>query len=215
MVKEIDITEIKPADYNPRRISKKEYNKLKESIGKFGLTDPIIINLKNNTIIGGHQRYSIIKNEFPNMKLYLFEIGNIGWVTSNLNFNIDSFDDEILLNINLNSQSGEWDLEKLNSLVNELKVNDFDTSLTGFDDIELEAFNDVEDLNLINETLDEIEIEEEDEDINNILVTEKDIIYTLVFDTEEEYDVWNEFLKLNVDDLPISQYLILELSKYV
>lgn len=215
MVKEIDINEIKPADYNPRRISKKEYNKLKESIDKFGLTDPIIINLKNNTIIGGHQRYSIIKNEFPNMKLYLFEIGNIGWVTSNLNFNIDSFDDEILLNINLNSQSGEWDLEKLNSLVNELKVNDFDTSLTGFDDIELETFNDVEDLNLINETLDEIEIEEEDEDINNILVTEKDIIYTLVFDTEEEYDVWNEFLKLNVDDLSISQYLILELSKYV
>ncbi len=215
MVKEIDINEIKPADYNPRKISKKEYNKLKESIDKFGLTDPIIINLKNNTIIGGHQRYSIIKNEFPNMKLYLFEIGNIGWVTSNLNFNIDSFDDEILLNINLNSQSGEWDLEKLNSLVNELKVNDFDASLTGFDDIELETFSDVEDLNLINETLDEIEIEEEDEDINNILVTEKDIIYTLVFDTEEEYNLWNEFLKLNVDDLPISQYLILELNKYV
>ena len=87
--------------------------------------------------------------------------------------------------------------------------------MTGFDDIELETFSYVEDLNLINETLDEIEIKEEDEDINNILVTEKDIIYTLVFDTEEEYNLWNEFLKLNVDDLPISQYLILELNKYV
>lgn len=215
MVEKIDINDIKPADYNPRRISKKEYNKLKESIDKFGLTDPIIINLNNNTIIGGHQRYSVIKNEFPNMDLYLFKIGNIGWITSNLNFTIDNFDDEILLNINLNSQSGEWDLEKLNTLVNELKVNDFDTSLTGFDDFELETFSDIEDLDVINEVIDEIEIEKESEDINNILVTEKDIVYTLQFDTEEDYNVWNEFLKLNTDDLLISEYLIMELNKYV
>lgn len=215
MVEKIDINDIKPADYNPRTISKKEYNKLKESIDKFGLTDPIIVNLNNNTIIGGHQRYSVIKNEFPNMDLYLFKIGDIGWVTSNLNFTIDNFDDEILLNINLNSQNGEWDLEKLNSLVNELKVNNFDTSLTGFDDLELETFGDVEDLDTINEVLDEIEIEKESEDIDNILVTEKDIIYTLQFDTEEEYNIWNEFLKLNTDDLMISDYLIMELNKYV
>lgn len=215
MVEKIDINDIKPADYNPRTISKKEYNKLKESIDKFGLTDPIIVNLNNNTIIGGHQRYSVIKNEFPNMDLYLFKIGDIGWVTSNLNFTIDNFDDEILLNINLNSQNGEWDLEKLNSLVNELKVNNFDTSLTGFDDLELETFSDVEDLDAIDEVLDEIEIEKESEDINNILVTEKDIIYTLQFDTEEEYNIWNEFLKLNTDDLMISDYLIMELNKYV
>lgn len=215
MVEKININDIKPADYNPRTISKKEYNKLKESIDKFGLTDPIIVNLKNNTIIGGHQRYSVIKNEFPNMDLYLFEIGNIGWVTTNLNFKIDSFDDEILLNINLNSQNGEWDLEKLNNLVNELKVNNFDTSLTGFDDLELETFGDVEDLDAIDEVLDEIEIEKESEDIDNILVTEKDIIYTLQFDTEEEYNIWNEFLKLNTDDLMISDYLIMELNKYV
>lgn len=215
MVEKIDINDIKPADYNPRRISKKEYNKLKESIDKFGLTDPIIINLNNNTIIGGHQRYSVIKNEFPNMDLYLFKIGNIGWITSNLNFTIDNFDDEILLNINLNSQNGEWDLEKLNTLVNELKVNNFDTSLTGFDDFELETFSDIEDLDAINEVIDEIEIEKESEDINNILVTEKDIVYTLKFDTEEDYNVWNEFLKLNTDDLLISEYLIMELNKYV
>ena len=149
------------------------------------------------------------------MDLYLFEIGNIGWITSNLNFIIDNFDDEILLNINLNSQNGEWDLEKLNSLVNELKVNNFDTSLTGFDDLELETFSDVEDLNAINKVIDEIEIEKESEDIDNILVTEKDIIYTLQFDTEEEYNIWNEFLKLNTDDLMISDYLIMELNKYV
>ena len=147
--------------------------------------------------------------------MYLFKIGDIGWVTSNLNFTIDNFDDEILLNINLNSQNGEWDLEKLNSLVNELKVNNFDTSLTGFDDLELETFGDVEDLDAIDEVLDEIEIEKESEDIDNILVTEKDIIYTLQFDTEEEYNIWNDFLKLNTDDLMISDYLIMELNKYV
>lgn len=215
MVREINITEVKPSEYNPRMISNEEYNKLKESIDKFGLTDPIIINLKNNTIIGGHQRYSVIKNEFKDMKLYMFEIGNIGWITSSLEFNIDNFDDEILLNINLNSQNGEWDLKKLKSLVEELEMNDFDTSLTGFDEYELETFDGIEDLDLITESIDEIEIEKESEDIDNILVTEKEIIYTLMFNTEEEYKIWNDFLKLNVENLSICDYIIKELGKYV
>ena len=46
----IKIMDIVPAEYNPRKISNGEYNKLVESITKFGLVDPIIINLKNNKI---------------------------------------------------------------------------------------------------------------------------------------------------------------------
>ena len=40
--KEIEIQKLKPAEYNPRQISKKQYNDLKESVEKFGLVDPII-----------------------------------------------------------------------------------------------------------------------------------------------------------------------------
>ena len=58
------ISELIFADYNPRQLFKKEYKQLKESIGKFGLVDPIIINKnkdRENVIIGGHQRVKIAK----------------------------------------------------------------------------------------------------------------------------------------------------------
>jgi len=56
----INIVEIKPSTYNPRQISNTEYNKLSNSINEFGVINPIIINLRNNHIIGGHQRYDVL-----------------------------------------------------------------------------------------------------------------------------------------------------------
>jgi ParB-like chromosome segregation protein Spo0J len=56
----IEINKLKPATYNPRQISTKQYNDLKKSIQKFDLVDPIIVN-KDMTVIGGHQRLKICK----------------------------------------------------------------------------------------------------------------------------------------------------------
>ena len=56
-IEKIKITDIVPADYNPRLISESEATKLKNSLSTFRLVDPIVINLKNNHIIGGHQRF--------------------------------------------------------------------------------------------------------------------------------------------------------------
>ena len=52
------IADLKPAEYNPRKRLKPgdaEYEKLRNSIEKFGYVDPIIINA-DGTVIGGHQR---------------------------------------------------------------------------------------------------------------------------------------------------------------
>ena len=67
-IEKIDINSLVPADYNPRKISDKDYNNLKNSIDEFGIVDPIIVNLKNNTIISGHQRFDVLFYEkmFPN-----------------------------------------------------------------------------------------------------------------------------------------------------
>ena len=96
------LSELRPADYNPRKAltpEDAEYKKIKNSIERFGYVDPIIIN-SDGTIIGGHQRYTV-----------LTDLGyeEAECVVVNLNKN-----DEKALNIALNKITGEWDNDKLN-----------------------------------------------------------------------------------------------------
>lgn len=56
MVNNIDINSIKPAAYNPRKITEEQKQELCKSIRKFGLIVPILVNRKDNVIIAGHQR---------------------------------------------------------------------------------------------------------------------------------------------------------------
>lgn len=56
MVKIVNIDDISPAPYNPRRITDEQIETLKRSINEVGFIIPILINKKNNVIIAGHQR---------------------------------------------------------------------------------------------------------------------------------------------------------------
>lgn len=56
------VNELKAADYNPRKINKSALRKLKESITKFGIVKPIIINGENGILTAGHQRTKALKN---------------------------------------------------------------------------------------------------------------------------------------------------------
>lgn len=121
-----NIKDLNPAEYNPRKTltpDDAEYQKIKRSIEKFGYVDPIIIN-KDGTIIGGHQRHSVLS-----------ELGYIEIDVVVLDLNKE---DEKALNIALNKISGEWDELKLKDLLVELDLGDYDISLTGFDNQELE-----------------------------------------------------------------------------
>lgn len=132
----IKITDINPASYNPRTITEENYQKLKDSLGNFGLIDPIIINLRNNnTIIGGHQRYKALLDG-DNTTLYLIRLGDIGWVFTDTNLKVTDENMEKLMNINLNQTSlmGEWDTLKLTNLFEELENEDISLDLTGFDE---------------------------------------------------------------------------------
>ena len=97
-LEKINIDLLQPATYNPRQISTKQYKDLKESITKFGLVDPIIVN-KCYTIIGGHQRYKICKD---------LEYKEIGCIIVDLNK-----EQERELNIRLNKNTGEFDMDIL------------------------------------------------------------------------------------------------------
>jgi DNA modification methylase len=139
------LKDLKPAEYNPRKAltpEDSEYQKIKRSIETFGYVDPIIIN-KDGTIIGGHQRHTV-----------LLDLGytEVDVVVLDL-----SKEDEKALNIALNKISGEWDELKLRDLLVELDLGDYDISLTGFDNKELE--------NLIELTDFEPEVTEDEYDL--------------------------------------------------
>ena len=97
-IEKIEINKLKPATYNPRKITKKQYDDIKVSIKRFGLVDPIIIN-HNMTIIGGHQRYQVCKE---------LKYTDIDCVVLNLNK-----EEERELNIRLNKSGGEFDMDIL------------------------------------------------------------------------------------------------------
>lgn len=136
-VKTINIHDIHGAKYNPRNISSTELTKLKNNINEFGIVDPIIVNLKNMTIVGGHQRYKALVDEGLK-ELHLIEIGNIGWVFNTTDLDIENDEAEKILNLALNNISGEWDEGQLSSVLQELKQKTTNYTLTGFDDIDIE-----------------------------------------------------------------------------
>lgn len=166
-IKKIKIDDIKPASYNPRKIDTKNFKKLSDSIEKFGLVDPIIINLKNHNIIGGHQRFDYLYYEKKDTELHLIELGDIGWVFSDTDLSIKDENHEKALNLALNRISGEWKFDELNNILDELAEVNLD-EITGFeynlDDIEYEyvplEYEDEDDLE--DELIDEIEEIEED-----------------------------------------------------
>jgi len=116
----VDINKLKPAIYNPRKLSEEQEKHLTQSIKQFGLVDPIIANKhkgREENIIGGHQRYLIAQKlgykEVPVVYLDLNE------------------EQEKRLNLHLNHSTGSWDIEKLKELDIDLLVD------IGFSDSEL------------------------------------------------------------------------------
>lgn len=172
----IKLTDITPAHYNPRQITTTQKTQLRNSLETFGLVDPIIINTKNNTIIGGHQRYDTILDQYMEKgeftpTLNLIRLGDIGWVFTDTDIKIESEEHEKALNIALNRIQGEWDTSKLEEIFQDLTLNGFDTELTGFTNLEISELE-IEQVNL-NETLETEVTEDEYEPEPELEVTVK------------------------------------------
>jgi ParB-like chromosome segregation protein Spo0J len=122
----IHIDNLKPAAYNPRKKLKpgdKEYEKIKRSIQEFGYVDPIIVNA-DMTVIGGHQRISVLKDlGYKEIECIVIDIDKTK---------------EKALNIALNKISGSWDIPLLKDLLHDLDNSILDTTITGFDAGEIE-----------------------------------------------------------------------------
>ncbi|GHU34909.1 adenine methyltransferase [Clostridia bacterium] len=131
------LSELTPASYNPRKKLKPgdpEFEKLRKSIETFGLVDPPIWNSQTNTVIGGHQRLSVLEAlGETECDVVVVDLPPV---------------QERALNVALNKVSGEWDIPLLTDLLRDLTESDFDATLTGFDAAEIEKLfgsNDVTD----------------------------------------------------------------------
>jgi len=130
-------------DYNPRKISDLEFEKLKHSIRTYGYNDPIIVNQRNNHIVAGNQRHKAL-TELNRENHGKYKVIDVVLVDLPL-------EDEKSFNIGHNKIGGEFDPDKLEKLLKELEQQGYDMTLTGFCD-------DLEDVDL-SEIADELEEE--------------------------------------------------------
>jgi len=99
------VDDLKPAEYNPRKISDNALAGLETSVKRFGLVQPIVINERTGNIVGGHQRLKVVCDE------------EIDCVIVDLDES-----EEKALNVALNNPhiQGEWDVDKLDSILREI-----------------------------------------------------------------------------------------------
>ena len=125
VVDEVDVGDLRPDPFNPRRISDHEMEALTRSIQEFGLVDPIIARREDSTVIGGHQR--------------LLAARRLGLKTAPVIFVDVSTEQARLLNLALNKIAGSWDQELLARLMVDLSASpNVDLSLSGFGEDEIE-----------------------------------------------------------------------------
>ena len=110
-ISSITLSSINPAEYNPRVITKDEFEGLKQSLTTFGQQENLIVN-KDMTLISGHQRLQAMLA--------------LGWTEATCNVVDLDKHEEKKLNVIMNSQAiaGKFDELKLAEILEELKLDD-------------------------------------------------------------------------------------------
>ena len=125
----VPIAALNPAPYNPRKWSKEAAAQLKESITRYGMVDPLLVNSaenRKNVVIGGHFRLATIKE--MGMK-----------VAPVVYLNIPDEAKEKELNLRLNKNTGEFDWDLL------AKFDESFLGIVGFSSEELDSIFEEED----------------------------------------------------------------------
>lgn len=127
---ELQRSQIKPADYNPRTITAEGRKALKKSIRLYGVVGGIVVNKRTGyTIVGGHQKVSVLDE----LQKY-----NPDTHENDYSLRVELIDvdekKEKELNITLNNPNvgGDWDYDALRELIPSIDYRD-----VGFTEIDL------------------------------------------------------------------------------
>jgi ParB-like nuclease family protein len=108
-LRRVPLAAMNPAPYNPRTITDEAFGALKFSLEQFGMVEAIVWNSRSGNIVGGHQRYRVLK-----------ETGH----TDSWAFVVDLDEiDEKALNLTLNNPQaqGVWQTDALTDLIKMMK----------------------------------------------------------------------------------------------
>lgn len=129
----VDINKLIPYVNNARTHNAQQINKLRSSLREFGFINPVIID-RNFNVIAGHGRIMAAKEEGISKVPCVF----VDYLT-------EAQKKAYILADNRMAMDAGWDEELLKVEIEALQAEDFDLSLTGFDEKELAGFFDTSD----------------------------------------------------------------------
>lgn len=164
------LDDIIPAEYNPRKTltaEDEQYNALVNSVSRFGLVEPLIVNGRNNVLVGGHQRLNVLKSlGETEAEVVLVDLDD---------------EQEKTLNVALNKIEGDWDYQRLEKMIKDMAPED--VPYTGFSAEEIESIIGVGDYTEIEEPVKE-HLEDDTPE------PERGFEIYISFRTKEEADEW-------------------------
>lgn len=144
----MQVKELKPAKYNPRKITQSQLDALGKSLIVFGDLSGIVYNQRTGNVVGGHQRLKCIPLDAIIEKINLSKISKTGTISEgNIIFNGEKYvyrevdwdeSKEKAANIAANKHGGDFDDQLLTEVLCALREAEFDLNLTGFNQREVD-----------------------------------------------------------------------------
>jgi len=124
----VPVNELRPNPRNPNTHPARQIELLAKNIRYFGFRHPITVSKLSGCIVAGHGRLAAAK-----------ELGIQLVPVDYQDFASESDEMAVLIADNRLAELASTDVNSLESIISDLKVADFDTLLTGFDDTDLES----------------------------------------------------------------------------
>lgn len=157
-IETVNISELKAYSQNPKNHPEKQIQQIAASIKEFGFNNPVLTD-ENNEIIAGHGRLEAAKilqlNTVPVIRLsHLSEAQKRAYRLA---------DNKI-------AENGGWNTELLRLEISELEqiCNDFDITITGFEDVEIDVLTNPNETKTADEQLNKIPYIPENEIVSKI-----------------------------------------------
>jgi len=169
----VRVSQVKEAEWNPRKVTRKSLNLLEKSYEEFGNLQPIVINKRTNRLLAGHQRLKILRRKKV--------VETDAWVVD------QSIESEKVIAIALNNHAADFDLKGLGSILADLQAMKDDLDHTLFteeqiDRIVQQSLPQLVDIDLDNNNTNSTDIENSEPESKSTPDTNKDVSNVFKYD---------------------------------